>query len=226
MLKNTSIKKIILITLTFTLILTTLSGCKQKIDLTDSISELRYDILVGQNDNFTVKGECYERETPRLADGEIKEKTNAFTLTLTNCNLNVTYTASFTQNGINYSQKLNLSPTNSKLQATFNAKITTGQLTVKINGGSVDETIELVSAKPNGAKDYKTALNSLLETQPSLINKYMLDGEFQGEIAVRLLVEKQKAYYYVGLTDTSKNTTALLVDATTLEVLAIRKVFG
>ena len=224
--KKSSIKKIVLIIVTFTLLLSAFSGCKQKVDLTNDISELRYDILVGQNENFTVKGECYERETPRFKDGEIKEKTNCFVLTLTNCNLNVTYTASFTQNGINYSQKFNLSPTNSKLQATFNAKVTAGQLTVKINGGSVNETIELKSIVPNGAKDYKTALNSLLESQPSLINKYMLDGKFQGEIAVRLLVEKQKAYYYIGLTDTSKNTTALLIDADTLEVLAIRKVFG
>lgn len=219
-------KKFIFIPILIILATFTLSGCKQKIDLTDKISELRYDILTGQTENYTLKAEVGERETPCVTDGEIKEKTPYVTLTLTASDLNITYTASFIVEGVTYSQKFAVSPANSKLQATFNARITTNELSVKINGGSNLETIVLKSVMPTNAKDYKTALNSLLISQPDLINKYITDGVFHGEIAVRLLVEKGKGYYYIGLTDLTKNTTALLIDAENLEVLAIRKIFG
>ena len=76
-------------------------------------------------------------------------------------------------------------------------------------------------AGPDNVITLDTALKSLYEQQKTLIDENTENGEYLGEIFVKLSVINKKAYYYVALIETSAKT-ALLIDGETGELLAIK----
>ena len=208
------------------LIIFSFGACKKKTDLYSYVSEARTDILTGSTKTLSLKAETGFKESPLVLDG-IKNKTSYYLTIyiLDGYNDNVTYSLTFKLNNIEYKGTFELSKTNSKLLVSFQTDSTPNELTISLNSGNVSETVELKSIKPSTTKSPRDGLNSLLVSQPELLSNYLVDGVFRGEIAVRLLVEENKAYYYVGLTDVNGKTKALLVNGETLEVLAIRQIF-
>ncbi len=202
------------------------TGCKKQLDLYTYVSDARTDILMANTKTLSLKAETGFKESPLVLDG-VKNKTSYYLTIyiLDGYNDNVTYSISFNINNVEYKGKFDLSKTTSKLFVTFELDSTVSQITAQLNSGNVNERVEFKSIKPDGTKNARDGLNSLLTSQPDLISNYTVDGVFMGEIAVRLLVENNKAYYYVGLTDVKGKTKALLIDSETFEVLAIRQIF-
>jgi uncharacterized membrane protein YkoI len=68
-------------------------------------------------------------------------------------------------------------------------------------------------------------LENLYLSQKTYIDDLTKNGKFDGEIALKILVNNDTPYYYVAITDKDKNTKAMLLDAITGELLAIKDIF-
>ena len=55
------------------------AGCKKNSEYDDKISQLRYDVLYGETDEFDVTAYIEKREDPIFQDGLVGEKINLLT---------------------------------------------------------------------------------------------------------------------------------------------------
>ena len=59
----------------------------------------------------------------------------------------------------------------------------------------------------------------------ALVESFMQNGVFCGEISMKVTVRSEKAYWYIGLTDAAGRTHAFLMDGASGEVLAAKDIF-
>ena len=193
----------------FCLIVTVLcfSACEKTPDYSTFISQVRFDILCGKNDNLTLLCYAEQRETPYAYDGVSNPLENLliFKFDKEICNLTLTFTTDkvYTLNVDNtlnrrfWQIKVNQFPTNS--------------LTVTITTENGQENLVLNSVKTTKTLSYNQAINSLKKQQPELFEEINESGNLY-EINVRLLWENNFLYYFVGLSQNGK-TNAFLLDA-------------
>ena len=82
------------------------------------------------------------------------------------------------------------------------------------------------SVVPTNTISYEKALDNLYNNQSHLINAYTdKDGNFNAEIYMRVVVKNDKSFWYIGIANGNNNLKALLIDAVTGEVKAIREIF-
>lgn len=215
-------KKIYVCTALLTLALALFSyGCVKTQTLTSFLTELQADVLEGKSENFDLKA----------AYGfKVEDNERVYTLTVKLIGKesdNAAYTLSFSHGGMAYKSTFALNPVTDSLTAKIEfPNFTDNELTVNVSAASHAESVTLKSVKPDGTADYSDALDSLLTSQSALIDNYRdANGDFVGKIHQRLIVKNGKAYWYVGLVNSSDDVKALLVDGSTLEVLAIRDIF-
>ena len=139
---------------------------------------------------------------------------------------NVSRTVSFTENDKNYSADFKLDPITNKMTAFVEiADFNKNAFTVSISAGSENHEIELNSTLPENTLTYKKAMEILENTQKPLIDAYKNeDGSFNAGIIMRVIVKKEKPYWYVGFKKADGNLKAFLLDGITGETLAIREV--
>lgn len=203
-------------------------GCKTQNPLLSSVSELRSDLFLGSNENFTIKGQYGFKETPYLNDGKANTKVYLLTFKLVDKEIeDITYSISLDYNSFTYSADFRLNPITHKVIAeieveNFNLK----EFTVKLCYGGIVEEIVMKSIVPLDTISYEKALISLYSNQVQLINTYTdQNGNFNAEIYIRIVVKEQKSYWYIGIASGDNNLKALLIDGKTAEVLAIRDIF-
>ena len=92
-----------------------------------------------------------------------------------------------------------------------------------ITVGSEHTVVNMVSDVPNGACDYKKAVEFLQKNQPELVDLYRENGIFSANLIVRIIGKEDKCYYYIGI-EKGGNLKALLLDGFSGEVLAIRDI--
>ena len=191
-------------------------GCKNELDLSVYVTELRYDVFSGENQTYTIKGGL----------GFNQKNQNVLTLRLVGkYDQNVSYNAQIEFNGEKYTQTFKYNPISSNLTVSFDIpEFNLKQFNVAIITGGESSEITLNSIVPQNTMDYKTALKYLHTNQPDLINSYFdQDGNFTASIIARVIVKNDHPYWYVGLK--KDNLKALLVDGITGEILAVREVF-
>ncbi len=205
----------------------TLSACKSKTSLSNYVSELRSDVFIGQSETFTVKAGYGFSETPYSNDGKVANKVYLLTLKLLNKETSQNnYTVSVDFNGQKYSSTFKLNPVSHSLIATleienFNLK----EFTANITCGDKTEEVRLKSQLPDNTISYEKALKCLQESQPQLIKAFSDSvGNFNAELYARIIVKKEKAYWYIGIAAGNDLLKALLIDGATGEVLAIREI--
>lgn len=216
----------------FTVILTALTftscSCASKKSLSDYVSELRTDVFEGASDDFLLKAAYGFKENPSANDGIVGEKVYALTFVLSGDDvINASRQVLLTHNGKAYRANFVVSAPTDCMTATieideFNLKTFTASVI------TADDTVDITlkSIIPDGAISATDALNALESKQSALVSAYKNDdGEFVGEIAERIMVKSEKAYWYIGLYDGKGGTKALLVDGTSGEILAIREIF-
>ncbi|MBE7087457.1 MAG: hypothetical protein E7369_04065 [Clostridiales bacterium] len=194
-------------------------GCKSTVNLGDYLTELQSDIFYGESEDFKVKA-SYGFKT------ENGKKVHLFTVKLLDRETdNATYYLRFNLDK-EYSSKFSLNPVSNSLTAKIEVlPFDQKELVVTVSVDSKRVDVVLRSIIPDGTVDYLSALNSLNETQPQLIENYKDEnGDLVLEISMRVLCKDEKAYYYVGLTK-NNDLKALLIDGESLEVLAIRSIF-
>ncbi len=229
--KNSRIKITILvcfITLFCALLPLISSGCQRPNPLIEKVSELRSNVYRGECQYFTLRATYGFKETPYVSDGNLGEKVYSLEFKIEgHTSINVQTIVILERNGNEYRQEFKLDPVTHSVKAKIEIEdFSEKTFTVTVLYGSTTSTIELRSIVPENAIDYKTALESLYNEQSSLISKYLDDDKnFIGEITARILVKDNHPYWYVGLTSSSGELKALLIDGITKEVLAIREIF-
>ena len=205
-----------------------LFGCTKVNPLISAVSELRSDLFEGTGEHFTIKA-CYGfKEAPFNNDASVGEKAYLLTFRLMDKETDgATYSLTLDFDGKNYKTDFKLNPVTDTVTAfieieSFNQK----EFTVTVSSGGTSEEITLTSIVPDGAIDYKTALDFLLNNQSELVNAYTdEEGNFTAEIYARIVVKNGAPYWYIGIASGNGNLKALLIDGFTGETLAIREIF-
>ena len=209
-----------------------LVGCdcssKKDVDYLNYISELRYEVYQGKSQDYNLKASYGFRETPYVNDGKVGKTLYYLTFELTNVsNLDATYFLNFTNDGRTYDKQFSLNHHKSSLFCEIeleNFNLTS--FTVNVGTINQKQAIVMQSVVPEKALDYKGAINSLIKSQPSLLDNYKNEnGDFCAEIYARILVKDSKAYWYIGIASGEGSLKALLIDGMNGELLAVREVF-
>lgn len=196
-------------------------GCGKAQSLAPFVTELQSTVMHGEDGDCVLKA-VYGYKT------ENGERAYYLTVKLIGKETdNATHTLNFTYLGKDYSVNFSLNPVTDTLTAKIRLSDYDGKpLTVKVTTASTVHTVTLTPLAPDGTADYITAVDSLLKSQPALIDLYRDEyGIFTGSIRARILVKDGAPYWYIGLVSQNGNEKALLVNGLTLEVLAVRDIF-
>ena len=220
--RNKIVKKLIF----FVVVIATLvisSSCKNSIDLSVYISELRLGIYECTSEEFNVSVLVEEREYPFIAEGFVGTIKKVLTVKLEPLNRSFDdATISLTYDDYNVTGDFVYSPISGK----YVAEIFVDKLpnSASLNGTlkSGDETfnLELNTKVVSGNLDYLEVLKKVSEKEDKIVNELFNNTNVSTEIHIRLISEKNKNYYYVGFTNKSGKIYAYLVDAKTGEILA------
>ena len=139
---------------------------------------------------------------------------------------NVSRTVSYVENDKTYTAEFKLDPVTNKMTAFIEiADFNKNEFAVSILEGSENHEIKLTSLLPENTLTYHKAMEVLENTQKPLIDAYKNeDGSFNASIIMRVIVKKEKPYWYVGFKKPDGNLKAFLLDGITGETLAIREV--
>lgn len=235
----------LLLSFTFVFCIITTFGC-QKNELLSHVSELRSEIYLGEvlksNDNgdskdngansssgekITIKCAYGFIEQPYLLDGKTGNTINRLKFKLVgDLDSNVSYSVSFLHDGFNYKKEFVYSPENNSYTVCFEINdFSVKEFNASLFIGAKSYPTVLKSIVPSDILSCEKALDKLKENQPSLIkDKTAEDGTFNAEIYMRILVKNDYPYYYVGISHENK-IKAMLMDAKTGKILAVKDVF-
>ena len=208
--------------------LLTLSACEKGNPYEKFVSEARTEIYSGTSENYDISAYYGSREQPALNDGEIGEKIYVLSLRVNNGGIDqVKRTVTLEYERETYSGELKLNLVTGVYGTEIEIKnFSPKEFTVTVSSGSDKEEVLLSSDIPENTIDYRTALNCLTEKQAELLTIYKdAQGNFNGEIRLKLLVKSGKPYWYVSLCAKSGKIRALLLDGFTGEPLAVREIF-
>ncbi len=217
------LKKFIIFILSFCVCFST--GCAKKSTLLPHISELRLNIYEGESQDYSLKATFGFCEKLKNLDGIVGEKEYNLTLTLKDCNYEEKITATIDLGEQNYTEQFFYDPVSSKMTTNFPVNDMPNDFDVTITANGQSQKIIMRSVVPENTVTYQTALNSFEKQQSPLLENYKIDGEFKGEIAMRIIVRNGSPYWYLGLTDENGKTKALLIDGFSCEILAVKDIF-
>lgn len=223
-------KLFIVLILTFSCLFSgVLGGCNKKPEgLSRYVSELRCELYEGVSENYTLKASYGYKEIDYVNDGKVGAVSSTLIFRLENKALEeTTYTLCFEHNGKTYEGRFELSNTDNALILIINIEdFSEKSFTVSLGTLEQKEEVCLNSIIPQGTMTSEQALESLCKTQKEMVDSYYNEqGEFGAEIYLRVMVKKDKAYWYVGFASGNGKLKAFLLDGASGDVLAIREVF-
>lgn len=204
------------------------AGCSKTPDLTKYVSEYRSDIFYGSNGDYSIFASCSKREYPYQADGNAADMSDIFELALSTPDNTKTYCVRFSVGEQNYEGELSFDSV--KMVHTWSQSIPAPQekeieFTFFDTESEEDSSlsIQAKSVKDDTVLPLPDLLKKVSSEESEQFNELSDGNIFCAEIYVRLLYENNECYYYIGLTDRSGNTFAMLADAETGEVLATKQ---
>ena len=200
------------------------AGCKKNSEYEDKISQLRYDVLYGETDDFDVTAYIEKREDPIFQDGLVGEKINFLTFKIEfdkDIVLKSSPVIEFETDGIKYRKETEYKPLSDFVYCFFSPKkLPDKKLNVKITTDEKSETITLISVKKKDTLTYKEALNSLIKSKTPSITE-IFDGKAPYEIKIRLIYSDGYDCYFIGV-ETKEKSVGFLLDGSTGEIIAIK----
>ncbi len=212
-----TVKSIILI-LVFATVLT-LTACQKTTDLTPYLSQLRNKIFVGENDKFVASVFSEIRETPFIADGKRGELENVVIIKLKpKFSLSANATVSFSIDK-EYSANLAFRPESDNFIATVLVNdLPQSNLTLTISHRDGVENVDVSQQIVSTKHTFEDALNLVSSNKKELIDNY-LETLTSFEVQVRLIINEEKTFYFIGICDSEK-TNCFLINAENLEIVA------
>jgi len=201
-----------------TILLCLFSGCKNKPDV--GISQLRTDVLYASSDGYEVTVYPEEREIPLIADGYSAQKSPVLIIKISSLSeISGTFTVCVNVDGKEYSA-LPTERANKILRVEIPVEtLPSKELAITLKG---EKKIALIakSIVPEGLSSYEKAIELAVN---ALGDKITYNGNKpNGEFMVRVLVENENAFWYVGYV-TEKNTYSFLINAEGNKIIATRE---
>ena len=195
-----------------------LVGCNNNSKYTPYISQLRSDVFVGEGENYSLQIFAEQRETPFINDAVAGEKHNLLTVRVLNCSKPLKVSLYYAKEQLCADAEYN--PHAMSMTATFEvSSFPTDKIEVSVEG-EYTEKIECVSKRLADTISPQTALDKVLTEKKDFISSISTNGELKAEIYIRLLVENDCNFYYIGFGQGSNKITAFLLDGKTGEIIA------
>ena len=218
-------KKFLLILTIFATLFTTilLSSCKKQDNYFNYLTECRSDIFLGEKNGLKLKATygfiLKEKSVEKAKHYQLK-----FTL-FGNIKDFSTYSLVFNYKGLEYKSNFSLDALSNTLYCQFDINdFAEKTFSVEVVLTSIREQIELSSIVPKNTLPPTEALNILWKNQPELMNSFIKDGVFNGELILRVIVKENAPYYYIGIKQREK-LIAFLLDGFTGKELAVRNIY-
>lgn len=202
-----------------------LTGCSAEADLTDYVSEYRSNLYEGTQGTYSVFAAYSEREYPYRADGNVGDMTTLFEVALTAADNTKTYRIAFTSGGKEYTAELSFDSV--RMAHRWSQSIpepTETQIAFTISDADDAEaehvTVTAESRRSADVLPLGELIARVRSAEQARFDALTNGKDFAGELYVRLLYNDGGCLYYVGLTDRTGKTYAMLTDAATGELLA------
>lgn len=196
------------------------AACTKELDLTEYVSENRLSYFTAEEEGIALKAYYSLKEYPYAADGKAQNATPILEVFLFEENESGNTFVSFTLNGKEYGGEMNYDSV--KKCFTYSESVAlSGEKEIVFEVTQGEETIAFTAEdrKTEDVLSYEEILEIVQKQKSGLISSLTEKSRFNGEIYVRFIYD-DGAYYYVGITDVNKKTTALLIDAKNGEILA------
>lgn len=197
-------------------------SCARSITYFDYVSELRDNIFLAQNEDFSLRVYSSDKETPYSPDGVKRETSRRAEVFLVapsgekNCELY------FTVNDKKYGGEMSFDNVRAEYYFFCSADISTlSVVECEIIYGESRLKMTACSVLTPDVLSPQDALQTLLTAEPELFSELTDQYGFAGEIYIRLLYE-DSPYYYIGVMDRNGNSHAFLLNAQTGKILAKR----
>ena len=196
-----------------------LFACNNLSEQRSSVSQIRYNIFYGEENGIKIKVFSEEKEYPFINDGIANSRQNFVIVKVLNqyndTNINLSY------NGQNYNAKCQYNAHSNSMDYSFKVKsLPNKEVTVVANTNDTSVSITCKSLLKSDTISPLTALEKVNKAQSEFISTLYQNGEFKAEIYVRLIVESDYNFYYVGFGQGANKITAFLIDGITGEILA------
>ena len=198
-------------------------GCKKEMDYLPYVSELRSNILLAEQDNFSLRIYAVKKEQPYIADGipqECSSRTEVYLVApegTQNCHVNFSY------NGQNYGGEMSFDNVKTEYYFACTLDISkANELPCRIVYGDKKINCTARSVRTEQSMSPTAILQSLQNKEADLFAAMTDKYGFTGEIYLRLIYE-DAPYYYVGLIERNGNIHAFLINAESGKILAKRK---
>lgn len=202
-----------------------LTACEDKTDYFSYVSELRTNIYTAENQDVSISIYCGAQESPAIFDG-VKNDTR-----LTLC-VKAIFTEEPSQNTtvtVSYDDKeyvipIEFHPVKRALAGKTEVSTlpTEKQIQLTVNYGETSFSLTAVSKLNDDTITYTDALSIAAKNASEFIKENTVSGILQAEITVRLLVENDKNYYFVGFITEEGLKKAYLIDGTSGEIVATK----
>lgn len=226
----------------FAALLFPVTGCAEKHpDLFSYVSELRDNVLIAElpcaDDNGGNSGESgeskalltvysYLREQPYLDDGAAGTTERIAAFYFTRKDGSSTFLISFTaQGGENKESGGEMSYDDVKKQYYYMCSLDLSEaaelpVTVKNAKTGKEYAFTAKTVKTPNTLSPRAALSAFENAESQMLAPLKHDGDFEGEIRIRLIESEGKTYYYVGVISADKVNVSYLLDGETAKILA------
>lgn len=199
------------------------TACQQKIDYYDYVSELRSNILLAEDGDFSLRVHALIKESPYAMDGIPKSPLPRMEAYLVAPNGTNPCHLSFSYEEKNYSGEMSYD--NVKGEYFFSHSLDVSEakeLLFEVQYGEEIITLRALSIKTENLISPRKALSILEESEKELFLSLTDKYGFSAEIYLRLIYEGSP-YYYVGIIERNGNVHAFLIHAQTGKILAKRR---
>lgn len=194
-----------------------------KVDYFSYVSELRSNILLAQDSDFSLRAYAVEKEHPYLADGVKREMTKRAEIHLIAPEGGKTCKISFSVGKESFHGEMSYDNVKEEYYFSVSADLTTVEsLNFEVVYGKDTKTLQAKTIKQADTLTPTAVLEKLRENESGTFDALTDKNGFVGEIYVRLICENEP-YYYVGLIEKSGKIRAYLLSANTGKVLAKRE---
>ena len=194
-----------------------LAACKKSPDYFSYVSELRSDLFIASEEEFSLTVACISREYPYINDGIKAPLSDVVEITLEG---DADEYSVYLMGKENIGGEMSFRNTRGDFYYSQGVKaFPQGSVTLRVEWEDNSREIVATSVKTEHTLSPKEALERALDTEKTALERMSADGGFRGEFYVRLL-RRDKNYYYVGIVDTNGSMISLLLDSESGEVLA------
>ena len=194
-----------------------LAACKRGPDYFTYVSELRSDLFVASEEEFSLTVACISREYPYNGDGIKAPLCDLVEITLEG---DADEYSVYIMGEEHMGGEMSFRNTRGDFYYSQGVKsFPEGSVTLRVEWEDTSREIVATSVKTEHTLTAQEALEFALEGEQKTLERMSADGTFKGEFYVRLL-RRDKNYYYVGIVDTNGKTISLLLDSESGELLA------